>query len=134
MSSYLDQHREVIRQKNIKRAEEDAKRAMRRPCESDMARLPVRSATPEQYAAWVRGYLGVGGEITHHYDYDMPDSFKLALASFDLPNACGALSIEVIVPAGILVKQNGHCNVFNMGDFTARGGWVPMYDDVARLI
>lgn len=134
MSRYFEQHREVIRQENKKRAEEDAKRAMLRPSEFDMARLPVRSAAPKEYATWCRGYLERGGRVTHHYDYNMPDSFKVALGSFDLPHACGALSIHVIVTDGISVKQNGHCGVFNMDGFIAHGGWVPMYNDVAGLI
>lgn len=135
MNSYLEQHVAIIeeQEKDFRRrlAETESIRLL---MQSEMERLPIMRATPNDYVAWLRGYLEAGGTPTHHYDYNMPESFMMATMSFELPAAYGAQSIQVIVPEGLTVRQNGHCTVYNMADFTSCGRWVPMYNDVARLL
>lgn len=80
----------------------------------------------------------MGGRPTHFYDYDMPThSFVLATESFVCPYLCGALSVHIIAPHGIVVDatNGGHCNVYSYDEFRVHDSYfVSMYNDIARLV
>lgn len=136
MPEFMERHLAIVLEKEmyfsqlVRKELEESKEISRL-----MNTLPVRPADPSEYAEWCRGYLKKGGEITHHYGYDMPSYVKMALRSFDLPhNAYGAHSIGVIVPDGLDVSIGGHCSLFYMDCYRALGHYVPMYNDVAALL
>lgn len=92
----------------------------------------LRDATPEEYKGWLRQHLAKGGEITHDYDYPMPDSFQVLTEDALLPPLAGALSVELIVPRGVNVehKNLGHSNLYYMDSQMPSPSWVPIYDDI----
>jgi hypothetical protein len=103
----------------------------------DMSGKKLRHATPEDYAAWLLGYLLKGGKPTHYYDYDMPrDEFYVAEEDFETAPLHGADSINIIVPGDVNWKggELGHCNLYLMKDFKNIGGDVPVYKDVVEII
>jgi hypothetical protein len=94
-----------------------------------------RPARPDEYEAWLRGYIESGGKITHAYQYPMPNNFHVANLDFELPSLCGASAIELIVPCGVTISgiDIGHCNLYKMDGFKYRGfGWFPIYTNVLQ--
>lgn len=97
-----------------------------------------RPARPSDYAAWLRGWMGQRGAVTHEYNYPMPDSFVVVTSSGAvLPSLYGSESLAVIVPAGITLsapatfhRACGHSTVYRMDEFEILGDWVPTYPDV----
>jgi len=61
----------------------------------------LRPATVANYKKWLAEFLERGGNITHCYDYPMPNDFFVAIADFNLGDFCGSMAIQVIVPKGI---------------------------------
>lgn len=131
--SYLSEHLSIIAKEKAERERRRQEALYQYPSKYAMRLLPVRDAEFVDYLEWMVGFLATGGKPTHHYDYNMPSSFKVALTSFALPHACGALSIEVIVPYPMTVTPGGHCHIFRMDGFT-HSGFVPMYNDIARML
>jgi hypothetical protein len=132
---FFTEHMRVIERERKQSEERWRKFYMQEPTQEFMRSLPMRNAKPKEYAMWLCGYITNGGRITHNYEYDIPDSFMVALQEFELPRACGALSRNVICPSGITIRANGHCNVYMMDEFKYDGhGWVPLYNDVAKIL
>lgn len=107
--------------------------------EDDFLSMPARvarcllPAKPEDYQAWVKGYLASGGSFTHHYDYPMPRKFVVVTRDCFLPPLCGSRSVAVLVPAGIILDLKdglGHNTIYFMQDFSFMGSWVPSYANV----
>lgn len=91
----------------------------------------LRKAAPQDYIAWLTGFIEKGGKPTHYYDYKMP-AFYVAQSNVTTFPLCGFASVNVIVPAHLAVDQNngiGHCNFYLMKDFNCIGGWIPIYTD-----
>ncbi len=93
-----------------------------------------RSATTIDYKAWLDGWIAAGGQTTHWYDYDLPDSWVVLESDADLPPLHGARAVHVIVPKKVQVyvpPAHSHNNVFWMDGFRADPGWwVPTYRNV----
>lgn len=129
------EHETVVKQereeyeKRRREQEEETERL-----KTELLFLPLSSATALDYAQWMRGFIKAGGRPSHHYGYNMPDSFVVAYDSFECPRLCGVFARNIIVPEGVEVEPNGHCNCFYLKDFTAKGGCVPMYNDIAKLV
>ncbi len=98
----------------------------------------ISRATPRDYTGWLVGYLENGGDITHNYDYDLPDDFYIAHSDFQMSDFYGAMSFNVIIPVGVEVGYGkgthwngiGHCSLYFMDGFREVNGFVPCYDDV----
>lgn len=103
----------------------------------------VRAAEPIEYAAWLSGYLAAGGQVTHEYDYNLPSRhfFVAVNSGMYVPALYGAMSVRLIVPAGVRVSLStefhgnpGHSSVYFMDGFRQVGNFVPLYEDVRRLL
>jgi hypothetical protein len=92
----------------------------------------LRKATPEDYRAWLEGWVEKEGQITHHYNYNMPGDFYVARSNFVLPPLYGSRSVDIIVPDGIEVtyEELGHNSLYYMRDFDHSGCSVPTYNDI----
>jgi hypothetical protein len=92
---------------------------------------PYRPAKPHEYKEWLNGYLARGGEITHTYNYPMPDSFYVATRNFPLKAMFGSEAKHIIVPAGVEIDWSylGHNTLYYTENFSPRGPWVPSYTD-----
>lgn len=98
-----------------------------------------RPAGPEDYRAWLAGYLSNGGQVTHPRDWDMPGTYYvLESTPAGVPSLYGALSLEVIVPAGVLSPGDiprtfhggcGHSTFFFMDGFEVLGSIVESFRD-----
>ena len=105
--------------------EEDRQRRATRDAEI-MPKL--KPAYAHNYKKWLRGYLENGGTPTHWYDYGLPDSFYVAKRNIEMTPLFGSTAINIIVPKGIDVSGNlGHCNLYFMDGFKAKGRWIPVY-------
>lgn len=96
-------------------------------------RPKLRRATARDYRKWLEGWAEKEGETTHHYDYNLRDSWYVAKADMHLPRYYGSSSVQIIVPEGITVTFTdglGHNNLYFMEDFDQAGGWVPTYRNV----
>lgn len=96
-------------------------------------------ATIEEYTAWLRGYLAKGGKISHYYSYNyiVRPRFVKALKSFVTGHRCGAESLHILVPEGLEVEVQGHCEAYKMDGFTTtypERAFVPLYLDVAVML
>lgn len=98
----------------------------------------LRPAAPLDYAQWLTGYMGNGGQPTHYYDYPIARaSFYVAIRHFSLEHPLfGANAVNIIIPEGVafLGGDLGHCNLYYMDGYAVRGGWKPVYSDVHTLI
>ncbi len=95
----------------------------------------LRPATVGDYLCWLKGFLARGGKPTHYYDYSMPSRVYVATKSLDIYPLFGAAAIEIIVPEGIEVRgEPGHSALFEMKDFKAPGGWVPVWADILSVL
>ena len=68
-----------------------------------------------EYAAWLTGFMKAGGKPTHFYDYATPlGNWFTALEDFTVLPLYGAMSVNIIVPAGIhlLGGDTGHSSLF----------------------
>lgn len=93
----------------------------------------LRVANPSDYQEWLNGYRAKGGQVTHQYNYNMPDRFFICINDLELPAWYGANSISVIVPEHIQLTCKdglGHNNVFYMEDFQAKGISIPSYRNI----
>ena len=88
-----------------------------------------RQADPEEYRRWLAGYLDNGGEITHKYDYDLPDDCYYAYRDLVVPKLYGSTSVSIIIPFGVNVEYGdlGHNNLYFMDGFRQVGDFVPVY-------
>lgn len=87
----------------------------------------LRPASAAEYSRWLRGYLENGGTLGNYSDSPMTGIY-VAVRHFDLPPLCGASSISVIVPEGVIVdRQPGfsHNSVFWMDGFRYDGTFSP---------
>lgn len=91
----------------------------------------TRHATATDYKRWLDGHIINGGEISHVYQYNMPDNFLVAQAAMKITPLYGARSVQIIVPRGIRVEAEdvGHNNVYYMDGFTCTGGWAPLFQN-----
>ena len=90
----------------------------------------LKPAKERYYSDWLSGYLEQeGNEITHVYNYRMPESFMLACAPLTVTPLYGARALSIIVPEHIdcKVESLGHNNIFYMKDFSCEGIFVPFY-------
>lgn len=95
----------------------------------------LESASVEHYNDWLEGYLRIGGNITHYYDYDMPeDRLYVASKDFSVIPLCGSRSVEIIVPAGIKFdldeKAKSHNEIYLMDGFEYLGNGVSAYKNI----
>lgn len=92
----------------------------------------LQRATVSEYRSWLAGYIKNGGLSTHCYDYRMPSCFMVAKRDFKTIPLYGSQAVEIIVPVGIDVFDDGlgHCNLYLMDGFKVVGGWVPVYSDI----
>jgi hypothetical protein len=74
--------------------------------------------------------------ISHFYHYPMNESFQLVTRDAVLHSGWGSAKLDFIVPSGINVTigQMGHGNIYFLQDFRHRGSYVPLYEDVARIL
>jgi len=91
------------------------------------------------YAKWLKKHLEDGGDISHVYNYNMPDIYTAKKGCSTVP-LYGASSISIIVPSGVEVDTSaglGHINIYYMDDVIEdrdRAWFVPLYSDIkARL-
>ncbi len=92
-----------------------------------------RNSGLRMYKEWLRGYLENGGKPTHFYNYNFPiDDFRMAKNNFIVIPLHGASSFQIIVPKGITYEGEnlGHINIYDMNDFSLKGHWVPIYEDI----
>jgi hypothetical protein len=89
-----------------------------------------RPAEPREYSRWLKGYLRRGGKVTHPRDREIgPQRFYVLESTPDyVPSLYGALSFNIIVPAGVLAPADlprtfhgrcGHSGFFFMAGFEA---------------
>lgn len=125
---YLEEERRFREEMEIRRIEsEDQERYF-----NSHVRPHLRRAKPKDYRDWLEGWVEEEGAITHHYDYNLPSKFYVALSDVEIPPYTGSASIEVIVPEGVEVTYEtlGHNNIYYMKGFDQAGGWVPTYDNI----
>lgn len=103
------------------------------PSRKDPSRTPAfRRATLDEYVAWLRPWLAAGNQPTHYYDRPFGrQKWLTAERDFTTGGECGALSTEIIVPAGIkhLGGGIGHNQLYFMDGQRHLGHVVPIFDD-----
>lgn len=86
----------------------------------------MRKATPEDYKAWLRGYISSGGQLDFSlWGTPMPDDFYVAQMPFRLVPLSGILHMHIIVPEGVsfLGGELGGCELYFMEGFRADVGY-----------
>lgn len=99
----------------------------------------ARPATAADYAAWLRGYLQQGGQITSTYDYPMPiERIVIAKLPCHITPLHGASAYTIIVPQHVPCTMDndiGHNRVLYMHDFSRHNmTYVELYSDVEALL
>lgn len=102
-----------------------------------------KSATVEDYAAWLTGYCARGGTPNSFHDYPMlrQDWWFVAKKGFTVGPLYGAKSKSIIVPAGVRVRgdDTGHNDLYFMDGFRSLGfhrgpAEVPVFTDVVLML
>ncbi len=113
-----------------------------------------RPAEAIDYAYWLEGYIKNGGQITHHYDYNLPkdrifvlqtDSVQAEIAkkgTIEVPKLHGSSSFSLIIPElidkeSIVDDTRSHNRLYYMEGFSMNEedesfNFVPSYLDVEQ--
>jgi hypothetical protein len=103
----------------------------------------VRPARPEEYAAWLRGYIKRGGRVTHFYSYPSHGRIwisKVPVLAVRPLYGCYHLRV-VIIPHGSSEDggDTGHTQLYFMDKYLSRGfhelapckpRFVPRFSDI----
>jgi hypothetical protein len=99
-----------------------------------------RPATPAEYKSWLDGYRRSGGDIRLERERWLGhDYFVLESAPETVPSLYGSLSVNVIVPAGVLSPADiprtfhgccGHSSFFFVEGFEFVGLHVTSFQDI----
>lgn len=107
-----------------------------RRCERKVLIDHLCKASVKDYLKWLEGFFNRGGLPLHCYDYPFERrDFYIARCSLKVPALYGALSLNIIVPAGIDVQPAdnvqgfGHIGIFWMDGFKTNGS-VSIYNDI----
>ena len=91
--------------------------------------------TVKQYSRWLKAWIEKGGEITHVYDYKMPE-FLYATRDFKITPMHGSGSIDVMCAPGVKVDMSegaGHATVWLWnpdGDPVKFGSSAHLYSNI----
>lgn len=141
----LNERLEAFRREELRKQLEREREGMGFTKESDARFLlaqermfpNLKHASLEDYKRWLKGYLSLGNESTHYYDYPfshVADEFYSAIAHFEVVPLFGAQAISIIVPESIIVsgEDKGHSNLYFEEGFRVAGKhpFVPIYSDI----
>ncbi|MBT4376703.1 hypothetical protein HOD29_04990 [archaeon] len=129
------ERRHIDRSKCFERRDKERRENELKQIKKRIGTNSVRYATLEEYVRWMKKYLESGKKPTHDYDSEFNRrDILVATSDLDVPDLFGVAAIDVIVPSGINIDNDGGHSRFFYMDNPEKATFAPMYKDVKELI